>query len=156
MRSRGVVISELDLLSVRGNPYLRGIRRGGQTPAKRGAAQMRMAHGILSVPAPATLGLLQDVPIYSGSIQGELCTPTGAALLKHYVQEFAPMPLSTVLCTPALQAQYVDLEDSPPLDIHLVWKADKEFTEVDAIFVQVVKSYFQKLKEMLDAYLNRS
>lgn len=75
-----------------------------------------------------------------------------------YVNEgigIAPMPLSTVLCTPALQAQYVDLEDSPPLDIHLVWKADKEFTEVDAIFVQVVKSYFQKLKEMLDAYLNR-
>ena len=74
-----------------------------------------------------------------------------------YVNEgigIAPMPLSTVLCTPALQAQYVDLEDSPPLDIHLVWKADKVFSEVDAIFVQVVKSYFQKLKEMLDAYLN--
>lgn len=57
-----------------------------------GSGQVRCAHGILPVPAPATAELLKDIPIYGGEIQGELCTPTGAALLKYFVQEFGPMP----------------------------------------------------------------
>lgn len=40
--------------------------------------------------------MLKDVPIYGGQIQGELCTPTGAALLKHFVTEFVPMPAMQV------------------------------------------------------------
>ena len=54
---------------------------------------MRCAHGILPVPAPATAYLLRDVPIYGGEIQGELCTPTGAALLKYFVTSFGKMPV---------------------------------------------------------------
>lgn len=57
-----------------------------------GSGQVRCAHGILPVPAPATAYLLKDVPTYGGAIQGELCTPTGAALLKHFVSRFAPQP----------------------------------------------------------------
>ena len=58
-----------------------------------GSGQVRCAHGILPVPAPATACLLRDVPIYGGEIQGELCTPTGAALLRHFVSRFGPMPV---------------------------------------------------------------
>lgn len=58
-----------------------------------GSGTVRCAHGLLPVPAPATALLLQNVPIYGGQIQGELCTPTGAALLAHFVQEFGPMPV---------------------------------------------------------------
>jgi len=57
-----------------------------------GSGSVHCAHGILPVPAPATAELLKDIPVYGGSIQGELCTPTGAALLKYFVHEFAPMP----------------------------------------------------------------
>ena len=57
-----------------------------------GSGQVRCAHGILPVPAPATAYILRDVPIYGGSIKGELCTPTGAALLKHFVTKFGDMP----------------------------------------------------------------
>ena len=57
-----------------------------------GCGQVKCAHGILPVPAPATMELLRDIPIYSGEIQGELCTPTGAALLKYFVNEFGAMP----------------------------------------------------------------
>ncbi|MCR4630685.1 MAG: nickel pincer cofactor biosynthesis protein LarC [Treponema sp.] len=57
-----------------------------------GSGQVHCAHGILPVPAPATAYILQDIPIYSGSISGELCTPTGAALLKHFVSSFGNMP----------------------------------------------------------------
>ena len=61
-----------------------------------GSGQVRCAHGILPVPAPATALILRDIPIYGGSIKGELCTPTGAALLKHFVTEFGDMPAMKV------------------------------------------------------------
>lgn len=57
-----------------------------------GSGHVHCAHGVLHVPAPATAYILKDVPIYGGSIKGELCTPTGAALLKHFVSEFGAMP----------------------------------------------------------------
>lgn len=60
------------------------------------AGTVRCAHGVLPVPAPATAYLLRDVPIYGGAIQGELCTPTGAALLRHFVTRFGDMPVMTL------------------------------------------------------------
>ena len=63
------------------------------SPVHVGCGQVRCAHGILPVPAPATAYLLQGVPAYGGSVQGELCTPTGAALLRHFVKHFGPMPV---------------------------------------------------------------
>ncbi len=53
-----------------------------------GYGHVKCAHGILPVPAPATAYILKDVPIYSGNVEGELCTPTGAALLKYFTDEF--------------------------------------------------------------------
>lgn len=61
------------------------------SPVHVGSGQVKCAHGILPVPAPATAYILRDVPIYGGSIQGELCTPTGAALLKHFATRFGDM-----------------------------------------------------------------
>ena len=69
------------------------------SPIHVGSGQVKCAHGILPVPAPATAYILKDIPIYSGSIQGELCTPTGAALLKHFVTRFDQMPLMTPAST---------------------------------------------------------
>ncbi len=63
------------------------------SPVHVGSGTVRCAHGILPVPAPATAFILKDVPIYGGSIKGELCTPTGAALLKHFATAFADMPV---------------------------------------------------------------
>ena len=63
------------------------------SPVHVGSGQVKCAHGILPVPAPATLHILRDVPIYGGEIKGELCTPTGAALLKHFVSRFGSMPV---------------------------------------------------------------
>ena len=63
------------------------------SPIHVGSGNVHCAHGILPVPAPATAFILQGLPIYSGDIRGELCTPTGAALLKHFVTEFKEMPV---------------------------------------------------------------
>lgn len=62
------------------------------SPINLGSGHVRCAHGILPVPAPATSYILKDVPVYSGRIESELCTPTGAALLKHFADEFSQMP----------------------------------------------------------------
>ena len=61
-----------------------------------GYGQVKCAHGILPVPAPATALLLCDIPCYSGSIEGELCTPTGAALIGNYVSQFCGMPFMKI------------------------------------------------------------
>ena len=63
------------------------------SPVHVGSGTVRCAHGILPVPAPATALILTDIPIYGGRIDGELCTPTGAALLKHFVTHFGDMPV---------------------------------------------------------------
>ena len=66
------------------------------SPVHVGSGHVRCAHGLLPVPAPATARILQGVPIYGGSIPGELCTPTGAALLKHFVSAFGELPVMRV------------------------------------------------------------
>lgn len=66
------------------------------SPVHVGSGTVHCAHGILPVPAPATAYILRDVPIYGGSIKGELCTPTGAALLKYFSDDFGAMPMMIV------------------------------------------------------------
>ena len=66
------------------------------SPVHVGAGHVRCAHGILPVPAPATAELLKGIPIYGGAVDGELCTPTGAALVRQFVTAFGEMPVMTV------------------------------------------------------------
>ncbi len=66
------------------------------SPVCVGYGHVRCAHGILPVPAPATAHILRGVPVYAGTVEGELCTPTGAALLRHFVGDFVRMPVMTV------------------------------------------------------------
>lgn len=62
------------------------------SPINVGSGTVKCAHGILPVPAPATALLLRGLPTYSGTVESELCTPTGAAILAHFGSEFKSMP----------------------------------------------------------------
>jgi uncharacterized protein (TIGR00299 family) protein len=62
------------------------------SPVQVGEGFVRCAHGLLPVPAPATAYLLRGVPTRAGAARGELCTPTGAALLKHFAKNFGKAP----------------------------------------------------------------
>lgn len=69
-----------------------------------GSGTVMCEHGELPVPTPAVSNLLRGIPIYSGNIdgqiiKGELCTPTGAAILRHFVTEFMPMPKMSIDAT---------------------------------------------------------
>ena len=63
------------------------------SPVHVGAGTVKCAHGTVPVPAPATAEILKGIPAYGGGIRGELCTPTGAALLKRFVASFGEMPV---------------------------------------------------------------
>ena len=63
------------------------------SPIHVGSGHVKCAHGILPVPAPATAYLLKGIPMYGGGVSGELCTPTGAALLRYFVTDFGNMPV---------------------------------------------------------------
>ena len=67
------------------------------SPVCTGYGSVRAAHGVMPVPAPATARLLEGVPCFAGQIEGELCTPTGAALVRHLSDSFGQMPSMTPL-----------------------------------------------------------
>ena len=67
------------------------------SPVNVGSGTVRCAHGVMPVPAPATAELLKGIAFYKSEIPSELCTPTGAAVLRYFVQEFTPCPQFTEL-----------------------------------------------------------
>lgn len=66
------------------------------SPVHTGSGFVMCAHGKLPVPAPATALILEGVPYYSDGLKGELCTPTGAALIKYFADDFSNMPAMVV------------------------------------------------------------
>jgi len=66
------------------------------SPLNVGGGTVHSAHGVFPVPAPATMKLLGDAPIYSGLIQKELVTPTGALIATSYASSFGPLPAMSV------------------------------------------------------------
>ena len=67
------------------------------SPVNVGFGKVKCAHGILPVPAPATAELVKGIPTYAGRFEGELLTPTGAALLKYHADESSYQPLMNVI-----------------------------------------------------------
>lgn len=62
------------------------------SPVNVGRGTVKCAHGILPVPAPATALIIRNIKVFSNEVEGELCTPTGAAILKHFADKFTFMP----------------------------------------------------------------
>lgn len=66
------------------------------SPVNTGHGHCHTQHGVLPVPAPATAEILKGLPCYDGGVEGELCTPTGAALLKYFASSYGPRPAMSV------------------------------------------------------------
>ena len=59
------------------------------TPVQTGSGTVECAHGLMDIPAPATAAILATgIPTCEEKLEGELCTPTSAAIIKHFVREF--------------------------------------------------------------------
>lgn len=68
--------------------YVLAPQRITATPVQTGHGKIECAHGLMDIPAPATAAILEGVPRATPTFEGELCTPTSAAIIKYYVQEF--------------------------------------------------------------------
>ena len=95
----GAVDSIVDVVGAHLALHELGVSRIESSPLHVGAGSVKCAHGIMPVPEPATARLLEGLPIYGGEVQGELVTPTGAALMADVVSTFGPMPSMTMLKT---------------------------------------------------------
>ena len=76
-----------------------GIEKIFSSPLHVGSGTVECAHGILPVPAPATAELIKGRPVYSTGVEGELLTPTGAAILTTLSSEFGPIPFMSIEST---------------------------------------------------------
>jgi pyridinium-3,5-bisthiocarboxylic acid mononucleotide nickel chelatase len=75
---------------------LLGVDRVVASTVPTGSGKVRIAHGLLSVPAPATAELLRGIPLAPSTVEAELTTPTGAAILATLAEGFGPLPAMTI------------------------------------------------------------
>ena len=88
----GAVDSIVDIVGTVYALHLLGVERVVASPVPTGNGTVSAAHGVMPVPAPATAELLKGVPLRAVDVDGELTTPTGAALLVSLASEFGPLP----------------------------------------------------------------
>ena len=88
----GALDAIIDIVSACAGLELMEISELVCSPLNVGGGRIEAAHGTLPVPAPATAELLKDIPIYSSGVEGELVTPTGAAIVSTLASSFGPMP----------------------------------------------------------------
>jgi len=92
----GALDSIVDIVSTVHALELVGADRIVASPINVGSGTIRSSHGLYPVPAPATIRLLEGVPVYSGTQRAEMVTPTGALLITSYATEFGGIPAMTI------------------------------------------------------------
>ena len=108
----GAIDAIVDIVGACIGFHFLGIERFACSALNVGGGTVKMAHGILPVPAPATANLLQGKPTYSNGVQTELVTPTGAAIVATLCDSFGPQPAMSVRAI-GYGAGAADLTDQP-------------------------------------------
>jgi pyridinium-3,5-bisthiocarboxylic acid mononucleotide nickel chelatase len=88
----GAVDAMVDIVCAAVGAHELGVEEWVCSPLNVGGGTVACAHGTFPVPAPATVELLKDAPVYSSGVQAELVTPTGAAIVKTLVTRFSSFP----------------------------------------------------------------
>jgi pyridinium-3,5-bisthiocarboxylic acid mononucleotide nickel chelatase len=101
------------------------------SPINVGGGMVRTEHGVFPVPAPATLSLIRNAPVYSSGIQSELLTPTGALILTEFASSYGPIPPMTVDRV-GYGAGDRELKETPNVVRVLVGDADTSATQASA------------------------
>jgi len=98
------------------------------SPINVGSGMVRTEHGVFPVPAPATVSLLKNAPVYSSGIQSELLTPTGALILTEFASAFGPIPTMTI-DTVGYGAGDRELKETPNVVRVLIGEAEAPKTQ---------------------------
>jgi hypothetical protein len=112
-----------------------GVDRVVASPLNIGHGSIRSAHGLYPVPAPATLRLLEGVPVYAGPQEAELVTPTGALLVTDYADEYGAMPAMRVGVT-GYGAGSRTFEDTPNVLRVVIGDAETSASAGDVVVVE--------------------
>jgi uncharacterized protein (TIGR00299 family) protein len=131
----GAVDALVDIVgSVIGLEHL-GITEIIGSPLNVGSGTIHTAHGKLPVPAPATVGLLVGIPLYSSSTACELTTPTGAAIISTLASSFGPLPRMRVARV-AYGAGGKDLPHTPNVLRLMIGALDAAYAEDRSIIIE--------------------
>ncbi len=150
----GAVDAIVDIVGACIGFHMLGIEKFACSPLNVGGGTVRMAHGVLPVPAPATANLLQGKPTYSNGVQRELVTPTGAAIVAILCDSFGPQPPMSVSAI-GYGAGAADLEGQPNVLRMMIGEAtdktvlgyDEEITVIEANLDDMnpqIYGYFQE------------
>jgi hypothetical protein len=93
----GAVDAMVDIVCAAVGSEALGVEEWVCSPLNVGSGTAKCAHGVFPVPAPATVELLKDAPVYSSGLPVELVTPTGAAIIKVLARRFGPFPAMKIL-----------------------------------------------------------
>ena len=105
------------------------------SPLNVGSGTVRAAHGLYPVPAPATMRLLEGVPVYAGEQKAELVTPTGALLVSSYATSYGPVPAMT-LKKVGYGAGARDFGDTPNVLRVLLGEADRSASSHAVVVIE--------------------
>jgi pyridinium-3,5-bisthiocarboxylic acid mononucleotide nickel chelatase len=119
----GSLDSIVDIVSAVHALELIGAERIAASPLNVGGGTIRSSHGLYPVPAPATVRLLEGVPVYAGAQRAEMVTPTGALLITAYATEFGGLPLMKIDRI-GYGAGARDFEDTPNVLRALIGESD--------------------------------
>ena len=129
-----------------------GITAVSASALPQGRGLVRCAHGTLPVPAPATLAILEGLPVYGVPVQAELVTPTGAALMAGLAEAFGPLPAMRVVQV-GYGAGRQELADRPNLlRIVMGQSADPAGADLDEV-VAVVETTIDDMNPEIFGYL---
>ena len=131
----GALDSIIDIVSAVYAIESLGVDRVVASPLNVGSGTIRSAHGLYPVPTPATVRLLEGVPIYSGPQQAEMVTPTGALLVSGYATEYGPIPPMRVRAT-GYGAGTRDFVDTPNVLRVLIGEADQKAPSMSVVVVE--------------------
>ncbi len=129
----GAVDSIIDIVGTVYGIECMGIRALSISPLPLGSGFVETGHGRIPIPAPATLALLEGVPIFDSGVEHEMVTPTGAALVKRLVSSFGAIP-SMVVRKVGYGVGKRDLPDRPNLIRILIGDENSE-QDVDTVVI---------------------
>jgi uncharacterized protein (TIGR00299 family) protein len=135
----GAIDSIADIVGAAVALHSLGIQRIVASPVPTGTGSITIAHGRVSVPAPATAELLCGIPIAPSTIEAELTTPTGAAILKACAESFGPVPAMTIDAV-GYGAGTMDLDGQANVLRVLLGQSDAVVNEVESDQVVVLET----------------
>ena len=151
----GAVDALVDIIGAAVGAEALGVDEWICSPLNVGEGTVKCAHGVLPVPAPATVELLKDAPVYSSGPQVELVTPTGAAIVKTLATRFASFPRLKIANT-GYGAGSRDFKDHANVLRIVIGNSIDEAvaSDVDAINLPAIEGIEQDVVTVIEANLD--